>query len=164
MDVSQILVSVITIVVSVGLAQFTIRQREFEHATRKTLVNLHEHVRRLAHEYIGNVCNADRYNLGGATPQDAEESVRICRDTRLALIAVEGDMLSLEMLTGEIGRELEAALNKLLTETRKFVPTSRGGRFPEPEAYRGFEIEKSVEEVDNAIRNAWKKFKAPVSP
>ena len=156
---TQILVSVVTVAVSVGLAQLTIRRREFEHATREAIASLHKNVRRLAHEYTGNVSLADRYNLGAATPEDGKESIAICRDTRIALLAVEGDMLSLEMLTGEVDRELASALEKLLAQTREFVPTSRGGRVPEREGYLGFDLEASVLEIDNAIGNTWKRYK-----
>jgi hypothetical protein len=143
-------------------------------------VKLQGDVRTLAHELIRNRCHADHHDVvhaaydrvtDPARRSDNEqeyievvrrlndhqaESPKIVRDTRFALNAVDGDILSLELLAGEINHQLKTALDELRVACRLFLPTSKGGRVPDRHQYKDFDVEGVVTQIEKSIKAAWK--------
>jgi hypothetical protein len=175
-------------IVSAVVAQWIVRSRESQNALRATLVKLNSDTKLLAIEYIANVAHAQQHDTlnvmrmqfeerskqpqgpGAVESQNRElvkkedahreQSVAVCLSSRIAIINVEGDLLSLRLLTGDVDTELEAAVVKLLFAISKFVPTSKGGRVPDRAEYVDFNVELATNEIGVATVNAWNRYQS----
>ena len=90
-----------------------------------------------------------------------EQSIAVCLSSRKAILTVEGDLLSLELLTDRVDRDLETAVNRLLSAINLFVPTSKGGRVPDRNEYKDFDVEKTTGAIEQEIRKSWRRSKDP---